>query len=181
MSTIKYSSQIIGKEDFLLKTSLNNTYQSPELVKISLNLGILDVVKEKKKILLSLISLEVITGQKAITTRSKKINPSLKIRRGMILGSKITLRKNSSFSFLDKLCLLILPQIRNLKIFHVASNSHLSFRVENPLVFLELENKFMFFTNLPFLDITLVSNSSNKLENTLFFSQFFLPFYSKKS
>ena len=164
----KYSYEMIGKEDFLLKGTFQNIHQRPQWMKMSLNFGLLYYGRGKKKILSSLICLESICGQKAIMTSSKKANLLLQIRRGMIIGSKVTLRKDSLYFFLDRL-----------RMFHVLQENVsflkkecFTFRIQNPFQFPELRQTS--FSSLPPLDISCVIRSSNQKESHLFYTLFHL-------
>jgi len=167
------------KQDLLLRGSYKNIHEVPAIEKIVLNFGMKDVIKEKKRILIALLAMEAISGQKAITTRSKKMIATLKIRKDMILGCKTTLRGDSLYFFLDKLNTIVLPRIKQFEGFSlksVNSNGNLTFRVRNPLSFLELESQYELFQDLPVLDITVVTTADNKDEALNLLSGLQLPF-----
>ena len=167
------------KQDLLLRGSYTNAHQAPAIEKIVLNLGMKEVIKEKKRILIGLLAMEALSGQKAITTRSKKMVASLKIRRDMILGCKATLRGDAMFSFLDKVNTTVLPRIKQFKGFSrkaVNRNGDLTFRVHNPLAFLELEAQYELFQDLPYLDITVVTTTKKQEEALALLSGLQLPF-----
>lgn len=178
MSPIKYSSQIVGKEDFILKNSFKNMHQTSNLIKLSINLSTFDLLEDKEEIVSILVALQAISGQKAVMTSTKKGNPGLKIKKGMVLGAKTTLRKTRAFQFLDILNSIVLPRSQNLKIFPSTKTNHFSFQIRKPLHFLELERKFSFFKDLSTLGITLNVKSASPEESTLYLSQLFFPFYT---
>lgn len=159
-----YSYEMIGKEDFLLKGTFQNIHQRPQWMKIALNFGLLYC--EKRTIISSLLSLEAICGQKAMMTQSKKGHPLLQIRRGMLMGSKVTLRKHSLYLFLDRLRMFLLPQ-EHLSPF---KKEPLTFRIQNPFQFPELEQ--MAFQSLPPLDVSCMMYPSSKKERHLFYTLF---------
>ena len=87
----KYSNKILRQELVLRRTS-QNIHEKPIIKKVVLNLGMKEVIKDKKRILISLLAMEAITGQKVVITRSKKMVASFKIRKEMIIGCKVILR-----------------------------------------------------------------------------------------
>lgn len=127
--------------------------------------------------------LELITGQRSFFLRSKKSLASLKIRRGLPIGAKVTLRKSALFSFLYKLIWLVLPNIKNFysklnfnKLKQNKFNS-LSLTIPSALNFLDLQSFYFFFKSFNNLKIVL-SFSKVITKNELYFSSRFykLPF-----
>jgi len=97
----------------------------------------------------------------------------------MVIGAKVTLRKEALDLFIDRLVYLVLPRIRQFEgLSHKRVNHQgdLTFRIANPLSFLELENQYEIFQDFNFLDITMVTNGSNKESANTLLSCFQLPF-----
>ena len=92
-----------------------NVMQVPKLEKIVISRGVGDAIADKKLIDYAVDELTQITGQKAVTTISKKDVASFKLRRGMPIGAKVTLRKNRMYEFLDRLVTASLPRVRVFK------------------------------------------------------------------
>ena len=92
-----------------------NVMQVPKLEKIVISRGVGDAIADKKLIDYAVDELTQITGQKAVTTISKKDVASFKLRRGMPIGAKVTLRKNRMYEFLDRLVTASLPRVRDFK------------------------------------------------------------------
>ena len=93
------------KEQFGYK----NEMQIPRVDKIVLNMGLGEGVSDKKKVEAAINELELIAGQKPLPTRSKKSIAGFKLRDGMVIGAKVTLRRDKMFEFMDRLvniCLL---------------------------------------------------------------------------
>ena len=179
MNRLKDHYNNIVRQDLALRLHTKNSFNIPTIEKIVLNLGMKDVIKEKKRILIALLAMEAITGQRAITTRSKKMVAHLKIRKDMILGCKSTLRGNKAFLFLDRLNTSVLPRIKQYKGIHrkmVNTKGNLSLRIKNPLLFLELEEHYELFQDLPFLDITIVTTANNREDAIALLSSLQLPF-----
>lgn len=182
MTRLKTHYQGYMKQDLVLRTPYQNTHETPTIEKIVLNFGMKGVIKEKKRILIALLGMEAISGQKAITTRSKKMVATLKIRKDMIIGCKATLRGSNLFSFIDKLNTIVLPRVKQFKGFPLKSvnkKGNLSFRVKNSLSFLELESQYELFQDLPVLDISVVTTTDNRNKSLDLLSGLQLPFTQK--
>ena len=107
----EYKDQIISalKKEFNYK----NVMQVPKLIKIVLSRGVGSAVSDKKLIDHATEELTQITGQKAVATISKKDVASFKLRKGMPIGAKVTLRGERMFEFLDRLVTFALPRVRD--------------------------------------------------------------------
>jgi large subunit ribosomal protein L5 len=92
-----------------------NVMQVPKLEKIVISKGVGAAIADKKLIDYAVEELTQITGQKAVTTISKKDVASFKLRKGMPIGVKVTLRKNKMYEFLDRLVTASLPRVRDFK------------------------------------------------------------------
>ena len=97
------------------KFEYSNIMQVPKLEKIVINMGVGEA-KENKKVLESAVAdLEKIAGQKAVVTRAKKSVANFKLREGMPIGAKVTLRADKMYYFLDKLVSVSLPRVRDFR------------------------------------------------------------------
>ena len=92
-----------------------NIYEVPKLEKIVVNMGVGESVVDSKKINNALEDLSQITGQKPMVTQSKKSIAGFKLRKGLNIGCKVTLRKNRMYEFLDRLIYIALPRVRDFK------------------------------------------------------------------
>ncbi len=92
-----------------------NVMQVPKLEKIVISRGVGAAIADKKLIDYAVDELTQITGQKAVSTISKKDVASFKLRKGMPIGAKVTLRKNRMYEFLDRLVTASLPRVRDFK------------------------------------------------------------------
>lgn len=95
--------------------SYGNIMQVPKLVKVVLNVGLGEAVQNIKLLDAAQKELSMITGQKAVTTKAKKAIATYKLRKGMPIGCKVTLRGNQMYEFLDRLISVALPRIRDFK------------------------------------------------------------------
>ena len=94
---------------------LSNPMQVPRLEKIVVNMGIGDAVKDSRLLEAALDDLAVITGQKAVVTKARKSIAGFKLREGMAIGAKVTLRGDRMWEFYDRLVSLALPRIRDFR------------------------------------------------------------------
>ena len=92
-----------------------NAMQVPKVDKIVLNMGVGEASQDKKKIESALNEMTLISGQKPIVTRARKSIASFKLRAGMIVGCKVTLRGDKMFEFLDRLINIALPRVRDFR------------------------------------------------------------------
>ncbi len=106
-----YKEEIVGK--LMEQFGYNTVMQCPRLVKITLNEGVGSGTQDKKIVEESASELSLITGQKAVITTSKKDISNFKLRRGMPIGAKVTLRDVKMYEFLEKLIRVALPRIRD--------------------------------------------------------------------
>ncbi|HSF44473.1 MAG TPA: 50S ribosomal protein L5, partial [Chitinophagaceae bacterium] len=97
------------------KFNYKSTMQTPKLTKICINRGVNGAVADKKLIDISLDELTTITGQRAVATSSKKDISNFKLRKGMPIGARVTLRGVKMYEFLDRLIAASLPRVRDFK------------------------------------------------------------------
>jgi len=99
------------KEQFGYK----NDMQIPAVEKIVLNMGLGEGVADKKKVQAAIAELELIAGQKPVPTIAKKSIAGFKLRDGMVIGAKVTLRRDRMFEFMDRLVNIALPRVRDFR------------------------------------------------------------------
>jgi large subunit ribosomal protein L5 len=92
-----------------------NVMQVPRLEKVVLNMGVGEAVADSKKIQAAVDDLTRITGQKPVVTVAKKSIAGFKLREGMPIGAKVTLRRDKMFEFLDRLITIALPRVRDFR------------------------------------------------------------------
>jgi large subunit ribosomal protein L5 len=93
----------------------SNPMQVPKLDKVVLNMGVGEAVADSKKIKLALAELERIAGQKPVATRARKSIAGFKLREGMLIGAKVTLRRDRMYEFLDRLTTIALPRVKDFR------------------------------------------------------------------
>ena len=97
------------------KFGYKNPMQIPKLSKIVINMGLGDCKDNPKALEVAVKELEAIAGQKAITTKAKKSIANFKVREGMNIGAKVTLRGDRMYYFVDKLINIVLPRVRDFR------------------------------------------------------------------
>jgi large subunit ribosomal protein L5 len=108
-----YREQVIPKLRSELK--IDNVMQVPRIAKITVNMGVGEAVADKKVMDAALADLTKITGQKPLVTKSRKAIASFKIRAGLAVGAKVTLRGMRMYEFLDRLISIAIPRIRDFR------------------------------------------------------------------
>ena len=93
----------------------SNDMQIPAVKKIVLNMGLGEGVGDKKKVQAAIAELELIAGQKALPTKAKKSIAAFKLRDGMVIGAKVTLRRDTMYEFMDRLVNIALPRVRDFR------------------------------------------------------------------
>ena len=136
----KYNNEIAKS----LKDKFNykNDFQIPKLEKVVINMGVGEAVKDSKKIESAVNELSLITGQKPVVTKSKKANASFKLREGMPIGVKVTLRKGKMYEFIDRFINIALPRVRDFRGINPKSfdgNGNYALGLKEQFVFPEIE------------------------------------------
>ena len=142
MSRLKdlYSNEI--KDAMVKKFGYKNVMQIPKLDKIVINMGVGEAKENAKVLDTAIKDLETITGQKAVVTRAKKSVANFKLREGMPIGCKVTLRGDKMYEFADRLINLALPRVRDFR--GVSANSfdgrgNYALGIKEQLIFPEIE------------------------------------------
>lgn len=109
----KYDEEIRGKlkEEF----GYTNEMQIPKLDKVVINMGVGEAVADSKKIKTALAEMEKIAGQKPVATKARKSIAGFKLREEMLIGCKVTLRREQMFEFLDRLTNIALPRVKDFR------------------------------------------------------------------
>ncbi|MBC2668335.1 50S ribosomal protein L5 [Novosphingobium piscinae] len=97
------------------KFGYKNALEIPRLEKITLNMGVGEASQDKKKVQTAAAEMELIAGQKPVITKAKKSIAQFKLREGMPIGCKVTLRRERMYEFLDRLVTVAMPRIRDFR------------------------------------------------------------------
>ena len=171
----KYSEEIVAR--LQEKYSYKSVMQVPKLEKICLNQGLGDAVTDKKMVEQACDEMTLITGQKAVATKSKKDISNFKLRKGMPIGARVTLRGDKMYEFLDRFITSSLPRVRdfrgiNPKGFDGRGNYNLG--VKEQIIFPEIDIDKV--NKITGMDITFVTSAPTDEEAMSLLTEFGLPF-----
>ena len=159
------------------KFNYKSVMQVPKLEKIVINMGVSDVRDNAKALENAMRDLEIITGQKAVSTKAKKSIAGFKIREGMEIGCKVTLRSRKMYDFAERLFNVALPRVRDFR--GLSPNSfdgrgNYSMGVKEQLIFPEIEYDTV--VKVRGMDIVFVTTAKTNEEALELLSSFGLPF-----
>jgi len=171
----KYLEEIVAR--LQEKYSYKSVMQVPKLEKICLNQGLGDAVTDKKMVEQACDEMTLITGQKAVATKSKKDISNFKLRKGMPIGARVTLRGDKMYEFLDRFITSSLPRVRdfrgiNPKGFDGRGNYNLG--IKEQIIFPEINIDKV--NKITGMDITFVTSAPNDEEAMSLLIEFGLPF-----
>ncbi len=154
-----------------------NPMQVPKLEKIVVNMGVGEGSQDRKKIAAAVADLTAITGQKPVVTKAKKSIAAFKLREGMEVGCKVTLRRRRMYEFLDRLVTIALPRVRD---FHGLSGrsfdgrGNLALGLKEQIVFPEIDYDKV--DAIRGLDIVICTTARTDEEGKALLAGFNLPF-----
>jgi large subunit ribosomal protein L5 len=174
----KYTKEILPA--LMAQFSYTSTMQAPRILKICVNQGLGIAITDKKHIDNGISEMTMITGQKAVATKSKKDISNFKLRKGMPIGVRVTLRGEKMYEFLDRLISVSIPRIRDFrgigdKGFDGRGNYTLG--ISEQIIFPEIEIDKV--TKINGLDITFVTSANSDREAQALLKEFGLPFKTK--
>ncbi|MFA7601692.1 MAG: 50S ribosomal protein L5 [Novosphingobium sp.] len=109
----KYDDQIVAA--MIEKFGYKNRLEVPKIEKITLNMGVGEGTQDRKKVTTAVEEMQLIAGQKPVVTKAKKSIAQFKLREGMAIGCKVTLRRERMYEFLDRLITVAMPRIRDFR------------------------------------------------------------------
>ncbi len=176
----KYISEIIPllQEKFQYKSVM----QVPKVVKIAINRGIGDAVSDKKLVDVGVSELTTVTGQQAVATIAKKSVSNFKLREGMPIGAKVTLRGDRMYEFLDRLLTVALPRVRDFKGVKARGfdgRGNYSLGVQEQIIFPEISIDKI--NKIAGMDITFVTTAKTDEESLALLKAFGMPFSKGKN
>lgn len=154
--------------------------QAPKLDKVVINIGVGDAIADAKALETAVAELTQITGQKPIITKAKKSIANFKLREGMEIGCKVTLRGEKMYQFLDKLVNIALPRVRDFR--GVSKNAfdgrgNYTLGVKEQLIFPEIN--FDKVTRVRGMDIVIVTTAKTNEEGRALLTGLGMPFEKK--
>lgn len=170
-----YNEVVVPK--LMKELEIKNIMDCPKLEKIIVNMGVGEATQNSKLIDAAMADLTIITGQKPLLRKAKKSEAGFKLREGMPIGAKVTLRKERMYDFLDRLVNVVLPRVRDFE--GVPSNSfdgrgNYSVGLRDQLVFPEID--FDKVEKLLGMSITMVSSAKTDEEGRALLKAFGMPF-----
>jgi large subunit ribosomal protein L5 len=171
----KYKNEVV--QALQEKFNYSSPMQIPKLVKVVLNMGVGDVKENPKAIETAANEMALIAGQKAVVTKAKKSVAAFKIREGMNIGCKTTLRGNKMYEFVDKLFNVALPRVRDFRGVNPDSfdgRGNFTMGVKEQLIFPEIEYDKV--DKVRGMDITFVTTAQTDEEAKELLSLLGMPF-----
>ncbi len=176
----KYRNEVVPAlmEQFQYKTIM----QVPKIEKICLNQGIGAATSDKKIIESAIEEMSIIAGQKAVPTKAKKSVSNFKLREGMTIGSRVTLRQEQMWEFLDRLITVALPRVRDFRGINDKSfdgRGNYSLGITEHIIFPEIDLDKI--SRISGMDITIVTSASTDAEALALLKGLGLPFKNQRN
>ena len=175
----KYTDEIVPA--LMKQFGYSSVMQTPRLQKIIINSGVGQAIADKKLIDVTQEEITQITGQKAVQTMSTKDISNFKLRQGMPIGVKVTLRRERMYEFLERLVAVALPRIRDFK--GVASKfdgrGNYTMGITEQIIFPEIDIDKI--SKIMGMEITFVTSARTDEEGTALLKEFGLPFKHEKN
>ena len=172
-----YKEEIVDK--LMKQFGYSTVMQVPKLVKITITEGVVDATGDKKLVEVAQQELTAITGQKAIVTTSRKDISNFKLRKGMPIGTKVTLRNVKMYEFLERLIRISLPRIRDFNGISekMDGKGNYTLGIKEQIIFPEIDIDKI--TKILGMEITFVTTAQTDEEAHALLSAFGLPFKKK--
>ncbi|MDF2763441.1 MAG: rplE [Rhodospirillales bacterium] len=179
MSRLREHYEKVVKPNLMKEFGYENPLQAPRLEKIVVNMGVGEAVQDQKRVDAAVQELSLITGQKPVVTRAKKSIATFKLRQGMPIGAKVTLRKARMYEFLDRLITVALPRVRDFR--GVPANSfdgrgNYSLGLKEQIVFPEIDYDRV--DQVRGMDVVIVTTAKTDDEARALLRGFDMPFQS---
>ena len=171
----KYNTEV--KANLMKKFGFTSSMECPKIVKIVINMGVGEAVANPKALEEAVAELTSIAGMKPVITKAKKSIANFKLREGMPIGCKVTLRGERMYEFFDKLVSISLPRVRD---FHGVSNTAFDGRgnytlgVKEQIIFPEIQYDKV--NKLRGMDIVIVTSAKNNEEAKALLTELGMPF-----
>lgn len=154
-----------------------NPMQIPRLTKIVLNMGVGEGTQDRKKVEAAVGDMTLIAGQKPVVTRAKKSIAGFKLREGMAIGCKVTLRRERMYEFLDRLVNITLPRVRDFRGLSKKSfdgRGNFAMGIKEQIIFPEISYDKV--DQIRGLDIVICTTATNDAEAQALLKAFDMPF-----
>jgi large subunit ribosomal protein L5 len=171
----KYQNELMG--ELQQKLGLKNPMEVPRITKITLNMGVGGAVADKKVLENARADMEKIAGQRPVTCKARKSVAAFKIRDGMPIGCKVTLRRERMYEFLDRLVNIAIPRIRDFRGLNPKGfdkQGNYSMGVQEQIIFPEINYDEV--DAIRGMDITITTTARNAAEGKALLEAFSFPF-----
>ncbi len=172
---VKYREEVVNA--LMEKFNYSNVNEVPRLEKVVINMGIGEARDNPKALESAVKELEMITGQKALVTTAKKSVANFKLREGMKVGAKVTLRGERMYDFLDKLMNIALPRVRDFRGVSDTSfdgRGNYAMGIKEQLMFPEIEYDKV--ESIRGMDVVIVTTAKTDEEARVFLEKMGMPF-----
>lgn len=159
----------------------NSVMEVPRLLKINLNQGIGDATQDKKLVDSSLEEMSLIAGQRAVPTKARKSVSNFKLREGMTIGARVTLRKVRMYEFLDRLITVALPRVRDFRGINDKSfdgRGNYSMGITEQIIFPEIDLDKV--SRISGMDVTFVTTAKTDAEALALLKGLGMPFKNQQ-
>lgn len=171
----KYKEEVIPT--LMKQFNYTSVMQVPHVEKVVINIGVGDAIANPKALEQAVEELTTITGQKPVVTKAKKSIANFKLREGMAIGCKVTLRKEKMYDFMDKLMNISLPRVRDFRGVSKTSfdgRGNYTLGVKEQLIFPEINYDKV--TKVRGMDVVIVTTANTNEEATALLTELGMPF-----
>lgn len=169
------------KPSLLKELNYSNPFQVPRIEKVVINMGLGDAAQDNRKAQVALEELALISGQKPVLTKAKNSIAGFKLREGMNIGAKVTLRRDRMYEFLDRLINIAMPRIRDFRGISPKSfdgRGNYSLGIREHIIFPEINYDKV--EKMRGMDITIVTTAQTDAEALALLKGFNFPFAGQK-
>lgn len=177
MARLKQHYEKVVKPALIEEFSYKNPMQAPRLDKVIVNMGVGEAVQDSKKLTAAVQELTAIAGQKPIVNKAKKSIAAFKLREGMAIGTKVTLRRERMYEFVDRLVNIALPRVRDFRGLSPKSfdgRGNYALGIKEQIVFPEIDYDRV--DDIRGLDIVIVTTAKTDQEARALLKGFDFPF-----
>ena len=177
MARLKEHYEKVIKPALIEEFSYENPMQAPRLEKVILNMGVGEAIADSKKLTTAVQELAAISGQKPVVNKAKKSIAAFKLREGMSIGTKVTLRRDRMYEFVDRLVNIALPRVRDFRGLSPKSfdgRGNYALGIKEQIVFPEIDYDRV--DDIRGLDIVIVTTAKTDQEARALLKGFDFPF-----
>lgn len=181
MARLKEHYEKVVKPSLMKELEIKNPFAVPAIEKIVINMGLGEAVQDSRKVQGALDELALIAGQKPVVTKAKKSIAGFKLREGMNIGAKVTLRNERMYEFLDRLVNIAMPRIRDFRGISPKSfdgRGNYSLGIREHIIFPEINYDKV--DQIRGMDITIVTKAKNDQQALALLKGFDLPFTGQR-